>query len=286
MEGVARELTLFEVSYLITGLIIIVSTGQQIARNFLRAVLEIPRVESRAHFLTPFEVHCRIHLNFERKAFRLFEFRPILAGRFRHMIEAADPNYLAWRLKNNVADCRRKLKEHQRHALWARQALRSMTPSNDFSPIRAITPPLVQPSLGGTSNAKSQARTKPPRAPSPDPFEEEESFERPESNPIVDDITPFAPHPRSNGNRCGEETRQLAFDLLRACGINAPTIRRDRIPFTSQSLYLKLPDGWARSDLTDLSLVLERVRRWCSSLTGKIPSTDYPGCILACDKAP
>jgi hypothetical protein len=238
-------------------------------------------------FLTPFQVQLRIHLNFERTDFPLFDLRPILAGRFLHMIEAADSNYLVWRLKNNVADCRRKLKEHQRSALSARQTLRSMTLSTDFSSIRAITPPRVQLSLGGTSHPKSHARMKPPRTPSPDPFEEEESSEPPESSPIVDDIPRFAPHPRSNGNRYGEETRQWAFDLLRTCGTRAPTIMRDHIPFASwQSLDLKPPDGYARSDLTDPSLVIELVRRWRSSLTGKIRSTDSPRCILACGDSP
>jgi hypothetical protein len=42
------------------------------------------------------------------------------------------------------------------------------------------------------------------------------------------------------------------------------------------------PDGYARSDLTDIDLVLERARAWRNGLEG-LPSQACPRCILACD---
>jgi hypothetical protein len=54
-----------------------------------------------------------------------------------------------------------------------------------------------------------------------------------------------------------------------------------RIP-SRRSLAAKPPDGYARSDLTDIDLVLERVRAWHNELEG-LPSQACPRCILVCD---
>jgi hypothetical protein len=104
-----------------------------------------------------------------------------------------------------------------------------------------------------------------------------------EANEILDDAVRNTEHPHSTGNRYSNDTRTWAFEILLACLIKGLTMVRDviRIP-SRQSLAAKPPDGYARSDLTDNDLVLERVRAWGKGLEG-LPSQAYPGCILSCD---
>jgi hypothetical protein len=54
-----------------------------------------------------------------------------------------------------------------------------------------------------------------------------------------------------------------------------------RIP-SRQSLAAKPPDGYARSDLTDIDLALERVRAWRKRLE-RLSDQPCPRCIPACD---
>jgi hypothetical protein len=54
-----------------------------------------------------------------------------------------------------------------------------------------------------------------------------------------------------------------------------------RIPY-QQNLAAKPRDGYARSDLTDIDLGLERVRSRSSGREG-LPSQPRSRCILACD---
>jgi hypothetical protein len=49
-----------------------------------------------------------------------------------------------------------------------------------------------------------------------------------------------------------------------------------------QALSQRLPSGYIRSDLTDFSLVVARVRAWRNNLGGKIPHGKCPRCVLAC----
>jgi hypothetical protein len=50
-----------------------------------------------------------------------------------------------------------------------------------------------------------------------------------------------------------------------------------------QSLYLKPPAGYIRSDLTDSSLVADRIGAWRRKCAEHLRCTDYSKCILACD---
>jgi hypothetical protein len=90
-----------------------------------------------------------------------------------------------------------------------------------------------------------------------------------EANEILYDAPRNAEHPHSTGNRYSNDTRKWAFEILLTSGIKGLTMVRDviRIP-SRKSFAAKPPDGWARSDLTDINLVLERVRAWRNKLEG------------------
>jgi hypothetical protein len=117
-----------------------------------------------------------------------------------------------------------------------------------------------------------------------DPFDDDNDIDPTNADAILDDILRCATHPQSHGNRYAEQTRQWAFELLQTCGRKALMIARRVIPLPSrQSLCRNPPVGYERSDLTELSLVLDRVRKWRASLGEAVRSTDCPRCILACD---
>jgi hypothetical protein len=126
-----------------------------------------------------------------------------------------------------------------------------------------------------------------PKQPAAELFEEEHDElhrELSAGNPILHDIRRHIEDPRSPGNRYLEETRRWAFDLLRTCGSKALTLVRKEFPVPSrQALSQKPPSGYARSDLTDANLIVERVRAWRSLLRGKIGSKECPRCVLARD---
>jgi hypothetical protein len=104
-----------------------------------------------------------------------------------------------------------------------------------------------------------------------------------EANEILYDAARNAEHPHSTSNQYSNDTLKWAFEILLTCGINDSTIVMDviRIP-SQQSLAAKPPDGYARSDLMNIDLVLERGRAWRKELEG-LPSQVCPTCILACD---
>jgi hypothetical protein len=99
---------------------------------------------------------------------------------------------------------------------------------------------------------------------STNPFDEGEDLNTLESdaidaNEILYDAVSNAEHPHSTGNRYSNDTRKWAFEILLTCGIRGLTMVRDviRIP-SRQNLAVEPPDGYARSDLTDIDLVSER----------------------------
>jgi hypothetical protein len=116
-------------------------------------------------------------------------------------------------------------------------------------------------------------------------FEEEDKMpELSDGNPILDDILRHIHDPHSPGNRYCEDIRRWAFEILRTCGAKGLKLVRGEIPLPSrQALSQKPPSGYARSDLTDKDLIVERVRAWRNALQGKIGHKECPRCVLACD---
>jgi hypothetical protein len=79
-------------------------------------------------------------------------------------------------------------------------------------------------------------------------------------------------------------TRLWAFELLRTCESKAPNMVHDEFSVPSRhALSQKIPFNNVRSDLTDFSLVVERVRTWHSNLRGEIGHKDRARCTLARD---
>jgi hypothetical protein len=79
-------------------------------------------------------------------------------------------------------------------------------------------------------------------------------------------------------------TRLWTLELLRTYGSKAFDMVRDRFSVPSrQALSQMLPSNYIRSDLTDFSLVVGRVRAWRHNLRRKIGHKDCRRCILACD---
>jgi hypothetical protein len=120
------------------------------------------------------------------------------------------------------------------------------------------------------------------------PFDEGEDLDALESdaieaNEILYDAVRNAEHPQSTGNRYSNYTRKWVFEILLTGGIKGLTMIKDviRIPYR-KNLPAKPPDGGARSDLTDIDMLLERVRAWRKGLEG-LSNQACPRCILACN---
>jgi hypothetical protein len=216
------------------------------------------------------------------------------------MSSATSVDAVACILSRNRRQYRRKLQEHQRRALWARHAYDRLRPSNDAGAEEVPTPPFTDPHPFDASPRRSSRMagvSRPPFADfsSEDGSDEEEgadfpeSFgtterEIPETSTILAEIIRNAQDPRSSGIRYSEETRQWAFELLRTCGTKALAITRRIVPLPSrQSFYSKPPMGYTRSDLTNFSLVADRIHAWRKTCGEDVRCTDYPRCILACD---
>jgi hypothetical protein len=96
-------------------------------------------------------------------------------------------------------------------------------------------------------------------------------------------------HPDARTRRFGEETWRFAFEFLQTCGIRAlEIVRRQGIPLPSpETLRRKPPDGYVRSDLTNLDLAPARAKQWLCDIAHKFPDKvragTHPRCILACD---
>jgi hypothetical protein len=205
---------------------------------------------------------------------------------------------LARRLKQNLSRYKRKLREHQLRALWARQAYECLQPiDHDTQDVSAVSFYNTRRQERPTRRSKrelqsSQSSREDPRDEeeenSTNPFDEGENLDvlhsdAIEANKILYDDVRNAEHPHSTGNRYSNNTQKWAFEILMTCGIKALTMVKDviRIP-SRKSLATKPPDVYARSDLTDIGLVLERVRAWRNGLEG-LPNQACPRCILACD---
>jgi hypothetical protein len=78
--------------------------------------------------------------------------------------------------------------------------------------------------------------------------------------------------------------RLWTFELLRAYGSKVFDVVRDEFSVPSrQALSQRPPFNYVWSDLTDFSLMVERVRTWRNNLRRKIDQKDCPPRILACD---
>jgi hypothetical protein len=212
--------------------------------------------------------------------------------------ESAYPGPLARRLKQNLFRYKRKLREHQRRTLWARQAYKRLQPihsdTQDVSTLSFYNPrrperPTRRSKREHQSSQSSQEDQweEQEQDNSTNPFDEEEDLDGLQSDAIeaqeiLYDALRNAEHPHSIGNRYSNNTRKSAFEILLTCGINRLTMVTDviRIP-SRQSLAAKPPNRETQSDLTDIDLVLERVRAWRNGLEG-LPSQACPRCTLAC----
>jgi hypothetical protein len=195
-------------------------------------------------------------------------------------------------LKQNLSCYKRKLRERQRRALWARRPYERLQPI-DPDPQDVLALSFYNPRRPDRPTRRSKRE---PQSSQEDPWEEEEEdnltnpFDEWEDlgalqpdaidvNKILYDAVRNAEHPHSTGNRCSNDTRKWAFEILLTCGIKGLTMVTDviRIP-SRQSLAAKPPDGYAQSDLTDI----KRVRAWRKKQEG-LSSQACPRCILACD---
>jgi hypothetical protein len=115
-------------------------------------------------------------------------------------------------------------------------------------------------------------------------FEEEDNLEGVRMIPVLEDIICYIDDTHSPSNRYAEMTRLWVFELLRTWGSKAFDMVRDQFSVLSrQALSQRSPSNYVRSDLTEFSLVVERVWTWCNNLSGKIGRLNCPRCILACD---
>jgi hypothetical protein len=115
-------------------------------------------------------------------------------------------------------------------------------------------------------------------------FEKEDDLEGARVSSILEDIIRHIDDQHSPGNRYIEMTRLWTIEFLRTCGSKALDMVRDQFSVPSrQDLSQRPPSNYLRSDLTDFSLVAERVRTWRNNLRGEIGHKDCPRWILACD---
>jgi hypothetical protein len=115
-------------------------------------------------------------------------------------------------------------------------------------------------------------------------FDSAYDFEHPDENSILDDVLRHTDHPRAPGNRYADRTWQWTFNLLRTSGNKSLKMIRGEFSLPSrQALSPRPPSGYVRSDLTDFSLGIARVRVWRNNRRGKIPHGTCAWCVLACD---
>jgi hypothetical protein len=102
-------------------------------------------------------------------------------------------------------------------------------------------------------------------------FEEADDLEGARVNLIPEDVIRHVDVPHSPGNRCTEMTRLWAFELLYTCGSKVLNMVRHQFSVPSrQALSQRPPSNCVRSDLTDFSLVVQRIRTRHNNLRGKI----------------
>jgi hypothetical protein len=128
-------------------------------------------------------------------------------------------NPIANQLKQNRQHYERKLREHQRRALWARHAYSQLRPENDLSPGNRPFPPRWSDDVRsvrsvGEWNRRGQAAL--------DLFDSiDANLEPPAGNPVLNDILHNLRRPNTRACGFGEETWRFAFELLQTCGIRA-----------------------------------------------------------------
>jgi hypothetical protein len=219
-------------------------------------------------------------------------------GMGEHENESAYPGPLTRRPKQNLSRYKRKLREHQRRVLWPRQAYERLQPiDSDTQDVSALS--FYNSRRPERLTRRSRRELQSSQSSQEDPWEEEEDnstnpsnegkdfgaleSDAIEANEILYDAVRNAEHPYLTGNRYSNHTRKWGFEILLTCGIKGLAMVRDVIRIPSwQSLAARPPDGYARSDLTDVDLVLGQVRAWRNGLEG-LPSQACLRCILACD---
>jgi hypothetical protein len=109
-------------------------------------------------------------------------------------------------------------------------------------------------------------------------FEKEEDLERARVTPILEDIIHYIDDPHSPGNQYTEMTPLWTFELLRMSGSKALDIVRNQFSVPSrQALSQRPPSSYIRSDLTDFSLVVERVGHGATVCAEKLAARTVRG---------
>jgi hypothetical protein len=178
---------------------------------------------------------------------------------------------LADRLEHNRIACQKKLKEHQRRTLWARHAFASQRPA-----MAIVSGPGDQ-AVGRDYSFQEEEQTMRTaeredcgRSSEEDGegaennlFEEENDLEGPKVSPILEDFIRHIDDSHSPTNQNTEMTGLWTSELLHMCGSKASDMVHDQFSVPSrQGLSQRPPSNYVRSDLTDFSLVIERVRTW------------------------
>jgi hypothetical protein len=197
----------------------------------------------------------------------------------------SQPDLLS-QLKKGHAKWQRKMPEHQHRAIWPRMAYSQLRPTNDLLP-------------GSRPPSNEDPTTEPDMAPDPPDDELPTSPVNTRSlildndddsgqittgpDPVIADLILNSRHAGYQGNRYSPKTREFTFELLRTCVTPALASVRKHISLPSrQSLCRKPPEGYERSDLTDLSLITDRIRRWRSSISGKLSTSTFCPVRFAC----